>query len=82
MDLKEELGVASVNELRHVGSRTKRAMGQTEIDEYEEVAPGGMRAFDRLDAQRAERVRDIALALGERGREIIAPSREAVVSAI
>jgi hypothetical protein len=41
MDLKEELGVASVNELRHVGSRTKGTMGQTEIDEYEEVAPGG-----------------------------------------
>ncbi|MDF0506493.1 hypothetical protein POK33_37705 [Burkholderia cenocepacia] len=41
MDLKEELGVATVNELRHVSSRAKGTMGQTEIDEYEEVAPGG-----------------------------------------
>ncbi|MDO5947989.1 hypothetical protein [Burkholderia cepacia] len=41
MDLKEELGVASVNELRHVSSRTKGTMGQTEIDEYEEVTPEG-----------------------------------------
>ncbi|WP_175693954.1 hypothetical protein [Burkholderia ambifaria] len=41
MDLKEELGVATVNELRQVSSRTKGTMGQTEIDEYEEVARGG-----------------------------------------
>ncbi|RQR21636.1 hypothetical protein DIE23_37900 [Burkholderia sp. Bp9143] len=41
MDLKEELGVASVNELRYVRSRTKGTMGQTEIDEYEEVTPEG-----------------------------------------
>jgi hypothetical protein len=41
MSLKDELGVASVNELRHVRSRTKGTMGQTEIDEYEEVTPEG-----------------------------------------
>lgn len=41
MNLKDELGVASVNELRHVRSRTKGTMGQTEIDEYEEVTPEG-----------------------------------------
>lgn len=37
MDLKEELGVAPVNELRYLRSRTKGTMGQTEIDEYEEI---------------------------------------------
>lgn len=41
MNLKDELGVAPGNELRHVGSRTKGTMGQTEIDEYEEHAPDG-----------------------------------------
>jgi hypothetical protein len=41
MSLKDELGIAPVNELRHVGSRTKGTMGQTEIDEYEEVTPEG-----------------------------------------
>lgn len=41
MSLKDELGVALVNELRHVRSRVKGTMGQTEIDEYEEVTPEG-----------------------------------------
>lgn len=41
MDLKEELGVAPVNELRYLRSRTKGTMGQTEIDEYEEIDPDG-----------------------------------------
>ncbi|MFM0197887.1 hypothetical protein [Paraburkholderia strydomiana] len=41
MNLKDELGVAPANELRYVGSRTKGTMGQTEIDEYEEVTPDG-----------------------------------------
>lgn len=41
MNLKEELAVAPANELRHVGSRTKGTMGQTEIDEYQEVNPEG-----------------------------------------
>lgn len=39
MSLKDELGVAPVNELRHVHSRTKGTMGHTEIDEYDEVTP-------------------------------------------
>lgn len=42
MSLKEELGIAPQNELRHVLSRTKGTMGQTEIDEYEEVTPDGI----------------------------------------
>lgn len=41
MSLKDELGIAPENELRHVFSRTKGTMGQTEIDEYEEVTPEG-----------------------------------------
>lgn len=41
MSLKDELKIATGNELRHVGSRTKGSMGQTEIDEYEEVTPEG-----------------------------------------
>lgn len=41
MSLKDELGVAPANELRHLRSRTKGTMGQTEIDEYEEVTPDG-----------------------------------------
>ncbi len=41
MNLKDELGIATVNELRHIGSRTKGTMGQTEIDVYEEVGPDG-----------------------------------------
>lgn len=41
MSLKDELKIAPENELRRVGSRTKGSMGQTEIDEYEEVAPDG-----------------------------------------
>jgi hypothetical protein len=41
MSLKDELGVAPVDELRHVRSRTKGTMGQTEIDEYEELTPEG-----------------------------------------
>jgi len=41
MNLRGELKIAPVNELRHVGSRTKGSMGQTEIDEYEEVTPDG-----------------------------------------
>ncbi|MEK6290625.1 MAG: hypothetical protein V4793_04395 [Paraburkholderia tropica] len=39
MNLRDELGIASANELRHVGSRTKGTMGQTEINEYEEISP-------------------------------------------
>jgi len=46
------------------------------------AAIAALRALDRLDAQRAGPERDIAVALGERGREVIAPSRETVVSAI
>ncbi|MDN7754756.1 hypothetical protein [Burkholderia gladioli] len=41
MNLRDELDIAPANELRHVGSRTKGTMGQTEIDEYEEVTPEG-----------------------------------------
>jgi hypothetical protein len=41
MTLKDELQIAPKNELRHVGKRTKGSMGQTEIDEYEEIAPDG-----------------------------------------
>ena len=41
MNLKDELKIEPENELRHVGSRTKGTMGQTEIDEYEEVTPDG-----------------------------------------
>lgn len=41
MNLRDELNIAPANELRHVGSRTKGTMGQTEIDEYEEVSPEG-----------------------------------------
>ncbi|WP_186149174.1 hypothetical protein [Burkholderia gladioli] len=41
MNLRDELGIASANELRHVGSRTKGTMGQTEINEYEEITPEG-----------------------------------------
>ncbi|MFV8598613.1 hypothetical protein [Ralstonia pseudosolanacearum] len=41
MSLKDELGVAPVNELRHVRTRVKGTLGQTEIDEYEEVTPAG-----------------------------------------
>lgn len=41
MSLKDELKIAPANELRRVGSHTKGSMGQTEIDEYEEVAPDG-----------------------------------------
>ncbi|MBB5606332.1 MULTISPECIES: hypothetical protein [unclassified Janthinobacterium] len=41
MNLRDELKIAPVNELRHVGSRTKGSMGQTEIDEYEEITPDG-----------------------------------------
>lgn len=41
MTLEEELGVAPGNELVRVRRRTKGTMGQTEIDEYEERAPGG-----------------------------------------
>ncbi|KWF02160.1 hypothetical protein WL80_28870 [Burkholderia ubonensis] len=41
MNLRDELGIAPANELRHVGSRTKGTMGQTEIDVYEEVTPEG-----------------------------------------
>ncbi|WP_186183713.1 hypothetical protein [Burkholderia gladioli] len=41
MNLRDELGVAPANELRYLGSRTKGTMGQTEIDEYEEVTPEG-----------------------------------------
>ncbi|KGE06613.1 hypothetical protein LA03_31375 [Burkholderia gladioli] len=41
MNLRDELGIASANELRRVGSRTKGTTGQTEIDEYEEITPEG-----------------------------------------
>lgn len=41
MSLKDELGIAPENVLRHVLSRTKGTMAQTEIDEYEEVTPEG-----------------------------------------
>ncbi|AJK46214.1 hypothetical protein [Burkholderia plantarii] len=41
MNLRDELGIAPANELRHVGSRTKGTLGQTEIYEYEEVTPDG-----------------------------------------
>ncbi|WP_321891103.1 MULTISPECIES: hypothetical protein [Burkholderia cepacia complex] len=41
MNLKDELGIVSANELRYVRSRTKGTMGQAEIDEYEEVSPEG-----------------------------------------
>ncbi|GAB7550405.1 hypothetical protein [Cupriavidus sp. 8B] len=41
MSLKDELGVAPANELLKTGSRTKGTMGQTEIDEYEEITPDG-----------------------------------------
>ncbi len=41
MSWKDELGIAPANELRHIGSHTKGSMGQTEIDEYEEVTPEG-----------------------------------------
>jgi hypothetical protein len=41
MNLKDELGIVPGNELCHVGSRTKGTMGQTEIDEYEELTPEG-----------------------------------------
>ncbi|KHS13966.1 hypothetical protein BMD20_12550 [Burkholderia multivorans] len=41
MSLKDELEIAPVNELCHMRSRTKGTMGQTEIDEYEEVTPEG-----------------------------------------
>lgn len=41
MSLKDELGIPPANELRYVRSRVKGTMGQTEIDEYEEVTPEG-----------------------------------------
>lgn len=41
MRLKDELKIDPAHELRHVGSRTKGTLGQTEIDEYEEITPEG-----------------------------------------
>ncbi|MET3434219.1 hypothetical protein ABIC71_003726 [Herbaspirillum seropedicae] len=41
MNLKDELKIVGENELRHVRSRKKGTMGQTEIDEYEEVTHDG-----------------------------------------
>jgi hypothetical protein len=41
MSLKDELKIPLAHELRHVGSRTKGTLGQTEIDEYEEITPEG-----------------------------------------
>lgn len=40
MSLRDELKIAPANVLCHVGSRTKGAVGQTEIDDYEEVPRG------------------------------------------
>lgn len=41
MTLEEELQVAQGNSLRLVSSRMKGTLGQTEVDEYEEVSPDG-----------------------------------------
>lgn len=41
MSLKEELKIAPANELRHIRSRTKGTLAQTEIDEYEEITLEG-----------------------------------------